>query len=168
MVSIGWKAKEEPINLNITHENEIIDCNWIHSRPYDYPYLANLFVNLRFINRQIYGLNSGIVKCVILVNRCLGIHLWNAYTSALISPPLSPSIHRYTLIGCLELTHLYINPGVIFSYLILLKKKLKPTMLNGSKPTSSLIDLEGVKFSDVCRYCDDTISPKATWCKFFI
>ncbi|CDS41673.1 arginyl tRNA protein transferase 1 [Echinococcus multilocularis] len=32
-------------------------------------------------------------------------------------------------------------------------------------PTYSLIELEGVQTSDSCRYCDDTTSPKANWCK---
>ncbi|VDN99026.1 unnamed protein product [Rodentolepis nana] len=37
------------------------------------------------------------------------------------------------------------------------------TILNGSRSNYSLIDLEGEKISDVCRYCDDTTSPKSTW-----
>nr|CDS24626.1 arginyl tRNA protein transferase 1 [Echinococcus granulosus] len=36
-------------------------------------------------------------------------------------------------------------------------------MKQHSDPTFSLIELEGEKLSDSCRYCDDTTSPKAAW-----
>nr|CDS28700.1 arginyl tRNA protein transferase 1 [Hymenolepis microstoma] len=37
-------------------------------------------------------------------------------------------------------------------------------MLNEPRSSYSLIDLEGEKVSNVCRYCDDKTSPKSTWC----
>lgn len=35
-----------------------------------------------------------------------------------------------------------------------------------SNHTFSLIELEGEKLTDSCRYCGDATSPKAKWCKF--
>lgn len=46
-----------------------------------------------------------------------------------------------------------------------LSKPLCCGMNEHSNHAFSLIELEGEKLTDSCRYCDDATSPKAKWCK---